>query len=59
MASPATTQTVRPLDTLRFDTSGPPQITSVVADHLRLLGARTDRPAPGEVPTATDRKSVV
>ncbi|MFE6082797.1 CoA transferase [Streptomyces virginiae] len=45
MASPATTQTVRPLDTLRFDTSGPPQITSVIADHLRLLGARTDRPA--------------
>ncbi|MFD9012150.1 CoA transferase [Streptomyces sp. NPDC059552] len=53
MASPATTQTVRPLDTLRFDTSGPPQITSVVADHLRLLGARTDRPVPGEVPTGT------
>lgn len=45
MASPATTQTVRPLDTLRFDTSGPPQITGVIADHLRLLGARTDRPA--------------
>ncbi|MFF2196693.1 CoA transferase [Streptomyces sp. NPDC058157] len=40
MASPATTQTVRPLDTLRFDTSGPPQITSVVADRLRLLGAQ-------------------
>ncbi|MFB7182565.1 CoA transferase [Streptomyces sp. NPDC056257] len=39
MASPATTQTVRPLDTLRFDTSGPPQITGVVADHLRMLGA--------------------
>lgn len=39
MASPATTRTVRPLDTLRFDTSGPPQITGVVADHLRLLGA--------------------
>ncbi|RSS78947.1 CoA transferase [Streptomyces sp. WAC06614] len=40
MASPATTQTVRPLDTLRFDTSGPPQITSIVADRLRLLGAQ-------------------
>ncbi|WP_405527638.1 CoA transferase [Streptomyces avidinii] len=52
MASPATTQTVRPLDTLRFDTSGPPQITSVVADHLRLLGARTDHPAPGDESTA-------
>ncbi|MFD9520887.1 CoA transferase [Streptomyces sp. NPDC059979] len=49
MASPAITQTVRPLDTLRFDTSGPPQITSVVAEHLRLLGARTDRPGrPGD-----------
>ncbi|MFD8983591.1 CoA transferase [Streptomyces sp. NPDC059564] len=42
MASPATTQTVRPLDTLRFGTSGPPQITDVVAEHLRLLGARSD-----------------
>lgn len=41
MASPATTQTVRPLDTLRFDTSGPPEITEVVAAHLRLLGARS------------------
>ncbi|MFJ7590636.1 CoA transferase [Streptomyces sp. NPDC097617] len=51
MASPATTQTVRPLDTLRFDTSGPPQIASVVADHLRLLGARTDRPRPGDAST--------
>ncbi|MEU9164546.1 CoA transferase [Streptomyces sp. NPDC048424] len=44
MASPATTQTVRPLDTLRFDTSGPPQITGVVADHLRMLGASGDHP---------------
>ncbi|WP_327265551.1 CoA transferase [Streptomyces sp. NBC_01232] len=52
MASPATTQTVRPLDTLRFDTSGPSQITSVVADHLRLLGARTDHPAPGDASAA-------
>ncbi|WP_030839967.1 CoA transferase [Streptomyces sp. NRRL F-4474] len=52
MASPATTQTVRPLDTLRFDTSGPPQITGVVADHLRLLGARADRPAPTDGPAA-------
>ncbi|QES57716.1 CoA transferase [Streptomyces venezuelae] len=53
MASPATTQTVRPLDTLRFDTSGPPQMTSVIADHLRLLGARTDRPAQGDAFTGT------
>ncbi|MFJ3961841.1 CoA transferase [Streptomyces sp. NPDC090036] len=52
MASPATTQTVRPLDTLRFDTSGPSQITSVVAGHLRLLGARTDHPAPGDASAA-------
>ncbi|MGW6984119.1 CoA transferase [Streptomyces sp. NPDC054932] len=51
MASPATTQTVRPLDTLRFDTSGAPQITSVVADHLQLLGARTDGPGPGDAST--------
>lgn len=51
MASPATTQTVRPLDTLRFDTSGPPQIARVVSDHLRLLGARTDRPAQGDAST--------
>ncbi|MCX4694756.1 CoA transferase [Streptomyces sp. NBC_01408] len=50
MASPATTQTVRPLDTLRFDTSGPPQITDVVAEHLRLLGARSDTPGHEEVP---------
>ncbi|MEU4121004.1 CoA transferase [Streptomyces virginiae] len=50
MASPATTQTVRPLDTLRFDASGPPQITSVVTDHLRLLGARTDRPVHVDAP---------
>lgn len=42
MASPATTQTVRPLDTLSFDTSGPPQITEVVAAHLRLFGARSE-----------------
>ncbi|MGE7388428.1 CoA transferase [Streptomyces sp. NPDC004126] len=45
MASPATTQTVRPLDTLGFAVSGPPQITDVVAEHLRLLGADPDGPA--------------
>lgn len=45
MASPTTTQTVRPLDTLRFATSGPAQITGVVAEHLRLLGARSDERA--------------
>ncbi|MFE0601983.1 CoA transferase [Streptomyces sp. NPDC058892] len=55
MASPATTQTVRPLDALCFDASGPPQIASVVTDHLRLLGARTVRPGPaghGDAPAA-------
>ncbi|MBZ9599246.1 CoA transferase [Streptomyces erythrochromogenes] len=50
MASPATTQTVRPLDTLRFDVSGPPRITGVVTDHLRLLGARTDRRGHWDAP---------
>ncbi|GHB85040.1 hypothetical protein GCM10010347_64990 [Streptomyces cirratus] len=40
MASPAISQTVRPLDTLSLSISGPPQITSVVAQHLRLLGAQ-------------------
>ncbi|OKK22263.1 acyl-CoA transferase [Streptomyces sp. CB00455] len=64
MATPATTRTVRPLDTLRFTppgndatghgTSAPPQITSVVAEHLRLLGARADgaprgRPSDGRI----------
>ncbi|MFF3325552.1 CoA transferase [Streptomyces sp. NPDC002889] len=42
MASPATTQTVRPLDGLRLDTSGPPEPTGLVCEHLRLLGAWTD-----------------
>ncbi|MFE5771135.1 CoA transferase [Streptomyces sp. NPDC056485] len=54
MASPATTRTVRPLDTLRFEASGPPQITGLVADRLRLLGAQgeaagQDGPASGQV----------
>ncbi|MFF0551285.1 CoA transferase [Streptomyces sp. NPDC004311] len=52
MASPAPTQTVRPLDTLRFDSSGPPQITSVVTEHLRLLGAETDGPGGADGPAA-------
>ncbi|MEU2394065.1 CoA transferase [Streptomyces sp. NPDC007369] len=54
MASPVTTRTVRPLDTLRFDISGPPQITEVVADHLRLLGAQPEGPGrPSGPPSAT------
>ncbi|MEU6019092.1 CoA transferase [Streptomyces sp. NPDC047515] len=40
MAPSATKQTVGPLDTLRFDAYGPPEITTVVAEHLRLLGAQ-------------------
>ncbi|MFI1397088.1 CoA transferase [Streptomyces sp. NPDC020681] len=56
MASPATTQTDRPLGTLRFDTSGPPELTGVVAEHLRLLGARTD--ASGAGATALGRTVV-
>ncbi|MCX4779981.1 CoA transferase [Streptomyces sp. NBC_01264] len=39
MASPAVTQTARPLDGLRFTTSGPPALAGPVAGHLRLLGA--------------------
>lgn len=53
MASPATTRTVRPLDTLRFAASGPPQITSVVADRLRLLGALGE-PGAQEEPAGQD-----
>ncbi|MGP3683597.1 CoA transferase [Streptomyces sp. IBSNAI002] len=52
MASPANTQTIRPLDTMLCETSGagsgPPQITGVVAAHLRLLGARPHGPAHGD-----------
>lgn len=39
MASPAVTQTARPLDGLRFTTSGPPALAGPVAEHLRVLGA--------------------
>ncbi|MFI5860935.1 CoA transferase [Streptomyces sp. NPDC051546] len=42
MASPAVTQTARPLDGLRFTTSGPPPLAGPVAGHLRLLGAAAD-----------------
>ncbi|MEU4269773.1 CoA transferase [Streptomyces sp. NPDC026092] len=48
MATSVTTQTVRPLDTLQFDAVGPPELTDVVARHLRLLGATaTTLAAPG------------
>ncbi|AWZ04326.1 MULTISPECIES: CoA transferase [unclassified Streptomyces] len=39
MASPAVTQTARPLDGLHFTASGPAALTGPVAEHLRLLGA--------------------
>ncbi|WP_328300004.1 CoA transferase [Streptomyces sp. NBC_00435] len=45
MASPAVTQTVRPLDGLRFTASGPTALAGPVAGHLRLLGAVAD---PGQ-----------
>ncbi|MFJ6633366.1 CoA transferase [Streptomyces sp. NPDC091376] len=50
MASPATTQTVRPLDGLRLGASGPPESAGLVARHLRLLGAagKELEPAPSE-----------
>ncbi|MFE0092346.1 CoA transferase [Streptomyces sp. NPDC058991] len=51
MASPVTTRTVRPLDTLRFDTAGPPEITSVVRDHLLRLGAQEAGSGSGTAPT--------
>ncbi|MFJ3880168.1 CoA transferase [Streptomyces sp. NPDC090077] len=47
MASPATTQTVRPLDTMAFTASGPPQIADLVTEHLRLLGASPEGPSAG------------
>ncbi|QCX79657.1 E-cinnamoyl-CoA:R-phenyllactate CoA transferase [Streptomyces sp. YIM 121038] len=37
----------RPLDALRCDIGGPPELTDVVAAHLRLLGARTFRSDDG------------
>ncbi|MFE7514520.1 hypothetical protein ACFU8I_25345, partial [Streptomyces sp. NPDC057540] len=48
MASPATPQTVRPLDTLAFHVTGPPPLTRVVDDHLGRLGARRRRPDAGD-----------
>ncbi|MFI8520102.1 CoA transferase [Streptomyces sp. NPDC085481] len=43
MASPATTAALRPLDAMDATVSGPAEIAGVVAAHLELLGARTDR----------------
>ncbi|GGV83578.1 MULTISPECIES: CoA transferase [Streptomyces] len=42
-ATPAIARTAGPLDGLRFEGSGPPGAAdALVAEHLRLLGARTD-----------------
>lgn len=46
MASPAVTQTARPLDGLHFTASGPPGLAGPVAQHLRLLGAAADTGRP-------------
>ncbi|MFD9907601.1 CoA transferase [Streptomyces sp. NPDC059063] len=41
-APQATTRpTARPLEALRCDVAGPPALTGLVAEHLRLLGAET------------------
>ncbi|MEU7551936.1 CoA transferase [Streptomyces sp. NPDC044571] len=48
MTSPPTTRTVGPLDTLRFRTSGPEEITGVVDEHLRLLGAEGEGHGPAD-----------
>ncbi|MEU8763350.1 CoA transferase [Streptomyces sp. NPDC048659] len=49
MASPTTTPGApRPLDGLRFELAGPAALTRVADDHLRRLGARTDRPGKGD-----------
>ncbi|MET8678847.1 CoA transferase [Streptomyces sp. NPDC004647] len=42
MTSPAITRTVRPLDGLRLETSGRPELNGLVAQHLQLLGARRE-----------------
>ncbi|MFE5096566.1 CoA transferase [Streptomyces sp. NPDC056638] len=55
MASPVTTQTVRPLDGLDLDTSGPPELTCLAAQHLRLLGARTRSEPASPQPATTAR----
>ncbi|MEV8533402.1 CoA transferase [Streptomyces sp. NPDC051211] len=54
MTSPVTTRTVRPLDALRFDTSGPPELAGVVAEHLLLLGATADGPPAPAVPAEVE-----
>ncbi|MFE7263744.1 CoA transferase [Streptomyces sp. NPDC057592] len=55
MASPVTTQTVRPLDGLDLESSGP---AGLVAQHLRLLGARVS-PEPAGPQSATTARTVL
>ncbi|MER5614964.1 CoA transferase [Streptomyces sp. NPDC002215] len=58
MASSVTTQTVRPLDGLDLESSGPPELVGLVAQHLRLLGARVS-PEPAEPQSATPAQTVL
>lgn len=58
MASSVTTQTVRPLDGLDLESSGPPELVGLVAQHLRLLGARVS-PEPAEPQSATTAQTVL
>lgn len=58
MASSVTTQTVRPLDGLDLESSGPPELVGLVAQHLRLLGARVG-PEPAEPQSATTAQTVL
>ncbi|MFB8776628.1 CoA transferase [Streptomyces broussonetiae] len=54
-ATPAVARTAGPLDGLRFEGSGPPGVAdALVAEHLRLLGARPDG-GPGGRFTVTGR----
>ncbi|MEU2896032.1 CoA transferase [Streptomyces sp. NPDC001273] len=55
-ATPAIARTAGPLDGLRFEGSGPPGAAdALVAEHLRLLGARPDGPSGGRF-TVTGRE---
>ncbi|MFD5700784.1 CoA transferase, partial [Streptomyces lasiicapitis] len=60
MTSPPLTTaqtTARPLEALRCDIGGPPELTRVVAEHLRLLGAETHgTPGDHEFVSASDER---
>ncbi|MFF4099302.1 CoA transferase [Streptomyces sp. NPDC001903] len=53
MASPAVTRTVRPLEGLHLTASGPPGLTGLAREHLRLLGAVTEAEAEADAATGT------